>query len=101
MKKKNKTNYTHFLVLASHVQTCYKVLSEVMQWSRVSDVLLCAVRESSVGPEDNQLLGLKVITSSPLPLKTHTGLTMTNHGDDCYFFYYSTCAKVSHLSPQR
>ncbi|KAK7880282.1 hypothetical protein WMY93_030649 [Mugilogobius chulae] len=23
----------------------------------------------------------------------HTGIIMTNHGDDCYFFYYSTCSK--------
>ncbi|KAE8297881.1 Zinc finger CCCH domain-containing protein 11A [Larimichthys crocea] len=30
--------------------------------------------------------GLKVVTSSPLPLKTHTSTTMTNHGDDCYSF---------------
>lgn len=50
-------------------------------------------RESPVGPEENQLLGLKVVTSSPPPLKTHTSLTMTNNRDDCYFYYYSTCTK--------
>ncbi|XP_054641570.1 zinc finger CCCH domain-containing protein 11A isoform X3 [Dunckerocampus dactyliophorus] len=25
--------------------------------------------------------------------QTQTSLAMTNHGDDCYFFYYSTCTK--------
>ncbi|KAI3370516.1 hypothetical protein L3Q82_025273, partial [Scortum barcoo] len=55
--------------------------------------LLSHLRESPVGPEEKQLLGLKVVTSSPPPPKTHTSITMTNHGDDCYFFYYSTCSK--------
>ncbi|XP_042354597.1 zinc finger CCCH domain-containing protein 11A isoform X2 [Plectropomus leopardus] len=40
-----------------------------------------------------QLLGLKIVTSSPPPLQTHTSITMSNNGDDCYFFYYSTCTK--------
>lgn len=55
--------------------------------------LLSHPRKSPVGPEENQLLGLKVVTSSPPTPKTNTSITMTNHGDDCYFFYYSTCSK--------
>lgn len=55
--------------------------------------LLSHLRKSPVGPEENQQLGLKVVTSPPLSPKTHTSNTMTNHGDDCYFFYYSTCSK--------
>lgn len=55
--------------------------------------LLSHLRRSPVGPEENQLLGLKVLTSSPSTPKTNTIITMTNHGDDCYFFYYSTCSK--------
>ena len=84
----------------------------------------CVIRESPVGPEENQLLDLKVrnppaspasaapqisiavISIFPLPpppppsLKTHTSITMTNHGDDCYFFYYSTCTKVGNVWAQ-
>ncbi|XP_026162139.1 zinc finger CCCH domain-containing protein 11A isoform X2 [Mastacembelus armatus] len=56
-------------------------------------LLLSHLRESPVGPEENHLLGLKFKTAPPPPLKTHTSITMTNHGDDCYFFYYSTCTK--------
>lgn len=55
--------------------------------------LLSHLRKSPVGPEENQLLGLKVVTTSPPSPKTNTSITMTNHGDDCYFFYYSTCSK--------
>lgn len=51
----------------------------------------------SFGPEENQLLGLKVVTSSTLLIKKHISPTMTDHGDDCYFFYYSTCTKVSNI----
>lgn len=80
-----------------HVQACQKTCG-LMSRRRISlscVAVVCVVRENPVGPEENQLLGLKVVTSSPLPLKTHTSTTMTNHGDDCYFFYYSTCTKVS------
>lgn len=63
--------------------------------------VLCVVRESLVGPEENVLLSLKVVIPSPPPVKKKiTSLNMTNHGDDCYFYYYSTCTRVSNAIRQ-
>lgn len=72
----------------------------IFDYSNSCVASFCVIRESPVGPEENQLLDLKVITSSPPSLKTHTSITMTNHGDDCYFFYYSTCTKVGNVWAQ-
>lgn len=52
----------------------------------VSNVFLCLQGESCCPwrrPSDRSLPSF-----SPQP-------AMTNHGDDCYFYYYSTCTKVS------
>ncbi|XP_062268287.1 zinc finger CCCH domain-containing protein 11A isoform X2 [Platichthys flesus] len=46
--------------------------------------------QSPVSPEENHPPRLYF---EGLKLETDTSITMTNHGDDCYFFYYSTCAK--------
>lgn len=58
-----------------------------------SSSLSSCVRETLQRTEEIQLLYWRCRTSSPCP-----SVTMTNRGDDCYFFYYSTCTKVSRLS---
>lgn len=47
------------------------------------------LRENPVDSEENQLLGHRHFLTS---------ITMTDHGDDCYFYYYSTCTKVSYFT---
>lgn len=59
----------------------------------ITSALASCVRETLQRTEEIQLLYWRCRTSSPCP-----SVTMTNRGDDCYFFYYSTCTKVSRLS---
>lgn len=59
----------------------------------ITSALASCFRETLQWIEEIQLLCWRCRTSSPCP-----SVTMTNRGDDCYFFYYSTCTKVSRLS---
>lgn len=81
---------THWRI-GSRLNEIRSYVWKVAQSSCVS--VLFAVREIPVGPEENQSLGFKIKASSPPP-RTRTSITMTNHGDDCYFFFYSNCSKV-------
>lgn len=58
----------------------------------ITSALAFCVRETLQRTEDIQLLYWRCRTSSPC-----SSVTMTNRGDDCYFFYYSTCTKVSQM----
>lgn len=73
MKMFFKENIEMLNVITSALASCFR---ETLQWT-----------------EEIQLLCWRCRTSSPCP-----SVTMTNRGDDCYFFYYSTCTKVSRLS---
>lgn len=59
----------------------------------ITSALAFCVRKTLQRTEEIQLLYWRCRTSSLYPF-----VTMTNRGDDCYFFYYSTCTKVSRLS---
>ncbi|KAM7402788.1 hypothetical protein PAMP_017999 [Pampus punctatissimus] len=49
--------------------------------------------QDSIPPRRHPTSSLHKRETTSQPPQTRTSLTMTNHGDDCYFYYYSTCSK--------
>lgn len=73
------------------MKLCFRENIEML--NMITSALASCVRETLQRTEEIQLLYWRRRTSSLCPL-----VTMTNRGDDCYFFYYSTCTKVSWLN---